>query len=31
MRKFVMSAEDKVIQVVSTLAIENMYISENYK
>lgn len=26
-----MSAEDKVVHVVSTLAIEKMYVSENYK
>lgn len=31
MKKLVMSAEDKVVQVASTLAIENMYISKNYK
>lgn len=31
MKKFIMSAEDKVVQVASTLAIENMYVSENYK
>ena len=31
MRKYIMSAEDKVVQVASTLAIENMYVSENYK
>lgn len=31
MRKIIMSAEDKVVQVASTLAIENMYVSENYK
>lgn len=31
MRKSNISAEDKVVQVASTLAIENMYVSENYK
>ena len=31
MKKFVMSAEDKVVQVASTLAIENMYVSEKFK
>ena len=31
LRKFNMSAEDKVVQVVSTLAIENMYVSEKFK
>lgn len=31
MRKIIMSAEDKVVQEASTLAIENMYVSENYK
>ena len=31
MKKLVMSAEDKVVQVVSTLAIENMYVSEKFK
>lgn len=31
MKKLVMSAEDKVIQVASTLAVENMYVSEKFK
>ena len=31
MKQFVMSAEDKVVQVASTLAIENMYVSEKFK
>ncbi len=31
MGKGVLSAESKVVQVASTLAIENMYISEQFK
>lgn len=31
MKNFVMAAEDKVVQVVSTLAIENMYVREKFK
>ena len=31
LKKNTMSAEDKVVQVVSTLAIENMYVSERFK
>lgn len=31
MGKVVLSAENKVVQVASTLAIENMYISEQFK
>ena len=31
MKKNILSAKNKVIQVASTLAIENMYISEQFK
>ena len=31
LKKNTMSAEEKVVQVVSTLAIENMYVSEKFR